>query len=120
MFYSFHEVKVSPCYLTLKRLGRVNLTPHPSSFSKNVFSKERVKTWFFVTFNIIIRHKFPKNFIEIPQFVQKLRRISLSILAIFINFHHFFFIFRHFLVTKKLMMSAYNIWCQHFFTFNIL
>ena len=31
-----------------------------------------------------------------------------------------FWIFWHFLVTKKLMTSAYNKWCQHFFTFNIL
>ena len=38
-------------------------------------------------------------------------------------FHRFssiFWIFWHFLVTKKLMTSAYNRWCQHFFTFNIL
>ena len=29
-------------------------SPHPSGFSKNVSSKDRVKPWFFVTFNIII------------------------------------------------------------------
>ena len=44
----------------------------PCGFSKNVSSKERVKRWFFVTFNIIIRHIFPENFIKIPQVVQKL------------------------------------------------
>ena len=89
-------------------------------FSKNVSSKERVKRWFFVTFNIIIRHIFPKNFIEILLVVQTLWRISLYILAIFINYHQFFRNFWHFIVTKKLMTSAYNKWCQHFFTFNIL
>ena len=69
----------------------VNLTPHPHcGFSKIVSSKQKVKPWFFVTFKIIIRHIFPENFIEIPQVVQKLWRISLSILAIFINFYQFF------------------------------
>ena len=36
------------------------------------------------------------------------------------QFSSIFFIFWHFLVTKKLVTSAYNRWCQHFFTFNIL
>ena len=44
----------------------------PCGFSKNVSSKERVKPCFFVTFNIIIRHIFPENFIEIPRVVQKI------------------------------------------------
>ena len=46
--------------------------PPSCFFSKNVSSKERVKAWFFVTFNIIIRHIFSENFIEIPHVVQKL------------------------------------------------
>ena len=61
----------------------------PCAFSKNVSSKERVKPWFFVNFNIIISYIFPENFIEIPHVVQKIWRISLSILANFINFHQF-------------------------------
>ena len=44
----------------------------PSGFSKSVFSKEREKPWFFVTFDIILRHIFPENFIEFPQVVQKI------------------------------------------------
>ena len=40
--------------------------PH-CGFSKNVSSKERVKLWFFMTFDIIIGHIFPENLIEIPQ-----------------------------------------------------
>ena len=59
-------------------------------FLKIVSSKQKVKPWFFVTFKIIIRHIFPKNFIEIPQVVLKLWRISLSVLAIFIDFYQFF------------------------------
>ena len=76
----------------------------PCGFSKSVFSKEREKPWFFVTFNIILRHIFPENFIEFPQVVQKIWRNSLSILA---NFHQFssifwiFWIFWHYLLTKK-------------------
>ena len=50
--------------------GKVNLTP--CGFSKNVSSKEMVKPWFFVTFNIIARYIFPGNFIEIPQVIQKI------------------------------------------------
>ena len=80
--------------LTLKRLGggggREVQFDHPCGFSKNVSSKETVKPWFFVTFNIIIRHIFPENFIEIPLVVQRLWGISLSVLAIFINFYQFF------------------------------
>ena len=33
---------------------------------------------------------FPENFIEVPKVVQKIWKISLSILAIFINFHQIF------------------------------
>ena len=77
--------------LSLKRLGgQFDL---PCGFSENVFSKGRVTLWFFVTFNIIISHIFPENSIEIPQVVQKIRKLSLSILAIFIKFHQFFGLF---------------------------
>ena len=48
----------------------------------------------FVILKIIISHIFPENIIEIPQVAQKIWRISLSILAIFINFHQLFEIFR--------------------------
>ena len=71
----------------------VNLTPplSPScGFSKSVSSKDREKPWFFVTFDIILRHIFPENFSEFPQVVQNIWRNSLSILA---NFHQFSSIF---------------------------
>ena len=90
--------------LTLKRLGVVNLTPSPLprfGFSKSVSSKERVKPWFFVTFNIILRHIFPENFIEFPQVVQKIWRNSLSILANFHQFSSIFWFFWHYLLAKK-------------------
>ena len=51
--------------------GRATLTPSPCGFSKNAFSKERVKPQFFVNFNIILKYIFPENFIEFPQVVQK-------------------------------------------------
>ena len=88
--------------------GSVNFAPLPSpcGFLGNVFSKERVKPCFFVTFNIILRHIFPENFIEFPQVVQKIWTISLSILAIFIHFHRFFGYFKHYLVIKKLMSKS--------------
>ena len=68
--------------------GAVNLTPPPCGFSKNASIKEKVKPWFFVTF-IVISHIFPQTFIEITQVVQKIWRISPSILAIFIIFVDF-------------------------------
>ena len=35
-------------------------------YFKTVFSTERVKSLFSLTFNIIMRHIFPENFIKIP------------------------------------------------------
>ena len=53
--------------------GGVSLTPPtPYGFSKTVSSKERVKPWFFVAFNIIISHIFPENFIV--KFLKSFRR----------------------------------------------
>ena len=72
--------------------GRGSIWP-PWGFSKIVSSKQRLKPWFFVAFKIIKRHIFPENVIEIPQIVQKLWRISLPILAIFIDFYQFFVFF---------------------------
>ena len=46
--------------------------PLTCGFSKNVSSKERVKPWFFVTFNIIPKHIYTSNFIEFPQVVPKI------------------------------------------------
>ena len=46
--------------------------PHPCALFKNVFFREKVIPFFFVTFNNIISHIFPENFIEIPQVVQKI------------------------------------------------
>ena len=81
-----------------------------------IYLLERVKPCFFVTFNIILSHIFLENFIEILEVVQKIWRISLSILTIFINFLDFW----HLFVTEKLVMSAYNKRCQHCLTFNLL
>ena len=59
--------------LILKRLGGggSQFDSH-RGFSKNVSSKERVKPWFFVIFNIMTVHIFPENFIETPQVFQKI------------------------------------------------
>ena len=78
------------CCLFLKSLKAFNPQFDPSCvFSKNVSSRERVKPWFFLTFNIIISHIFPENFIEIILAVQRIWRFSPSILNIFINFSGF-------------------------------
>ena len=87
--------------LTLKLLGII--------FCKDVSPKERVKPCFFLAFNIAISYIFSKNFSWIPPVVPKIW------IWIFLSIFIIFCIFWHFLVTKKLMTSAYNKWCQHFF-----
>ena len=76
--------------LTLKWLasGGREVNP-PCSFSKNVFSRERVKRCFSGTFNIIISHIFPENLIEIPWVVQKLWRFTSLSSTFFIRFLDF-------------------------------
>ena len=41
-------------------------------FLENVSSVEKVEPWFFVTFNIILKHIFAENFIKFPHVVQKI------------------------------------------------
>ena len=66
--------------LTLKRLGGQFDPPTPTptlcGFSKNLSSKERLKPWFFETFNIIISGIFPE--------------ISLKFLKSFRKYEEFF------------------------------
>ena len=64
-------IEVESKMSNLKRLGGGQFNP-PCGFSKNVSSKERVNPWFFVTFNIILKHIFPEKFIEFLQVVQKI------------------------------------------------
>ena len=96
--FSLLATMVTNTVLTLKRLvgrrGGINLTP-PCRFSKNISSKERVKSSFFVTFNIILKHIFPKDFIEFPQVVQKIwKKFSVNI-SYFHQFSSTFWIFWH-------------------------
>ena len=75
-----------------------------SGFSKNLFSGEKVKPWFFATFNIMISHTFPWNFIDIAQVVQKIWRYPPSTWTVFNNFW-------------EILTSAYNKWSQLFSNF---
>ena len=52
--------------------GGGQIDPPPCGFANNASSKERVKPWFSVTFEIILKHIFPENLIEFPQIVQKI------------------------------------------------
>ena len=91
----------------------------PCDFSKNASFKERMKTCFFVTFNIILSHIFPENYIEFPQVVQKIWRVSVAILAIFIDFLHFFLFFDVSLLQRNLGNQLITDDVIIFFTFNI-
>ena len=66
--------------LTLNKLGGGKFDSLLCFFHKCIFYRED-KVLILMTFNIIISHIFPKNFIEIPQVVQKILRFSLSILT---------------------------------------
>ena len=63
--------------------------PLSNGFSK-LYRPKRGWNPVFATFNITISHIFPENFIDIPQAVQKIWKIFLSVLAIFIDARQFF------------------------------
>ena len=80
--------------------------------SKNAFFRGRVRLCFFVAFNIIITHIFSEKFYRISS----VRSEYMNVFFFNINdFHQFLVVFFYFLVTKKLIMSAYNRLRQHFF-----
>ena len=74
MFFKKRSCKLSRLTLNILRILSMiirQFDPH-CDFSKNVSSKDRVRPSFFVTFNINLKHIFPKNFIEFPEAVQKI------------------------------------------------
>ena len=85
-------------HLTLKRQGCE--FDHPCGVSKNVPFREKVKPWFFVTFNIIISHFFLENFIEIPEVVQKIFSININYI------HQFWEFFDISLLQSKLFLPS--------------
>ena len=74
------------CFQWSQILSDLRVGEDSAAFSKDVSSRERVKLWFFVTFNIIIRHilqiwlKFIKNL----NVVQKIWKCSPSVLTIYL------------------------------------
>ena len=74
-------------YESYKHLGKS--IQHTLWFFWNCIFYDRVKSCFCVTFNIIIRHIFPVNFIDIPQVFRTIWRLSSFISSIFINFLEF-------------------------------
>ena len=69
-----------------------SIWPLSSGFSK-LYRLKRGWNPVFVTFNVTISHIFPENFIDIPEAVQKIWKIFLSVLAIFIDARQFFEVF---------------------------
>ena len=70
--------------------------PPPPLFqgiSKKCVFHKKGESLFFVTFDIIISHNYPENFMEISKVIQNIRRFSYSQLIIFISFFLFFGIF---------------------------
>ena len=67
------------------------MTPLPPWFFQKCvfFFRKRMKPWLLLTFNIIVGHIFPENFIIIPEIVQKIWNFSSSILTFFISFLDF-------------------------------
>ena len=89
LFFSFVSSNSSQFYFNPNMPKGGQIDPPMWFFEKCIFYREG-ETLVFCDFYIILKHIFPENFIEFPQFVQKIWRNSLSILAIFINFHQFF------------------------------
>ena len=96
--------------LTLKRMGGrgneegSNLTPFLWFFGKCI-SKKRVRLWFFVTFNIYHKsHLSCKFHWDSSCLSEVMKNFSVNI-SYFHQFSSIFWIFWHFLVTKKLMTS---------------
>ena len=67
----------------------VKLTTNPAIFQKIFILQREGEVLIFVTFNTIINHIPPENFIKTPEVVQKLWRFSSSKLTIFIIFFYF-------------------------------
>ena len=81
---------------------RISLIPPSSGFLKNVSCRKRVGP-LFMTFNIIVSHIFPENFIKFPLLCsENMKTISVNI-SYFQQFPSIFWIFGYFLVTKKLI-----------------
>ena len=96
-------MKIHGIYFNLKTVNsaappppRPHLTPTPPLFqgiSKKCVFHKKGESLFFVTFDIIISHNYPENFMEISKVIQNIRRFSYSQLTIFISFFLFFGIF---------------------------
>ena len=69
----------------------VKLTTNPAIFQKIFILQREGEVLIFVTFNTIINHILPENFIKTPQVFQKLWRFSSSKVTIFIIFIFLFF-----------------------------
>ena len=86
------QIKFITPLLTLKRLGSGGGGGQFEvlcCFPKKLYFRVRVKPCFFVTFNIIVSHIFPENFVDVSHIAQRIRRFSPSILTIFIDFSDF-------------------------------
>ena len=123
--YSKPDVLNKKGVLNPKRLGRGSqFDPPPVVFRKIYLLKKEWSTgflWLLIFFSEILfwkSHLF-WNFHCNSQVVQKIWRISLQY-YLFSSIFKNFWIFWHFLVTKKLMTSAYSSSCQHFFALKAL
>ena len=94
--------------------------PPPVVFRKIYLLKRGRNLVFFFTFNIILKTQISWKFHWISSSrSEDMEKFSVNI-SYFQQFFSIFWIFWHYLVTKKLKTSAYNRWYHHFFTFNIL
>ena len=85
--------------------------------SKKLFSIGRMKFLFSVALNIIISHIFPEN-LKL-KFIKLFRRYKIFLFN-FDYLRQFWGGFLYFLVTKILITSACNRWCQQHFSFSLL
>ena len=121
--FSVESLKLIHSSLTLKRMGvgvSLTLLSPRYGFSKNVSSKENVKPCFFCDSQCYLKTNLSWKFHWISSSrSEDMKRLSVNI-SYFYQFSSTFRSFWHYLATKKLMTSAYNRWCQHFFTFKMI
>ena len=85
---NFVNLKINP-----KTVKEKSIWPNSLWFFQKCAFYRESETLIFVTFNVIIIHIFPENFVEIPQVFWTIWRLSPSILTIFVDTLHFFNIF---------------------------
>ena len=109
--FRFYFIFIFSVFLEInpKTAGGGSIWLPPCGFSKSVSCKERMKPWFFVTFNIIVSHIFPEDLLKLLKSFRRYEGFPWQYQPIFINLHQFFGFFYISLLQRKVKVSKSNI-----------